>query len=296
MRVVFSSIFYPVFMGGYILAALKRRKDVELFTTGPFTGDWIPWNGGMTVKAKFKPDLPMPSQWIGMRPPIAYVESKLPWKADVWIQVDAGFYLEGYPLYGVNCFVATDPHVLSYDRQRLLADKFFCMQQVYAKPGDLYLPYAYDPEWHRPEKQPKEFDACLIGLHYQQRDALVNALKAKGRSVYYNIGPAYEQARAFYNQSKIGLNWSSLQDLNARAFELLAFGLPAVMNRVPDMTGFFRDGVDYMGFDSLEEAVQAAEYLLDNPKLADQIAKSGRKAVAPHTWDARVEEILSKCQ
>jgi hypothetical protein len=64
--------------------------------------------------------------------------------------------------------------VLNYDRQRQLADFFFNMQLEYSKNGDIYLPYAYSPDVHYLEEVEKEYDVCMIGLHYQQRTELVN--------------------------------------------------------------------------------------------------------------------------
>lgn len=92
MRVVLSSLWYPMSISRYIEKALRRRPDVELFTAGPYTGTWIPWQGGMNLPARYaiQPDLAFP---LGNEPPvipITFVENKLPWLPDLWIQVDAG--------------------------------------------------------------------------------------------------------------------------------------------------------------------------------------------------------------
>jgi hypothetical protein len=294
MRIVFTGMFYPVFMGAYFLAALKRRRDVELFTVGPYTGDQIPWGGGMYCKHMYKPDVELPTSFLNSRPPIGLVEHRLPWKPDLWIQADAGFSFSGKPKDGKNFIIATDPHVLNYDPARADADKFFCMQKCYAKPGDEYLPYAYDPVWHsRMAVAEKKHDACLLGLHYPQRDRLVNGLRMAGKVVVYDLGPSYDDARLLYNQSRIGLNWSSLQDLNARAFELPAYGIPAVMNQVPDIGEFFEPDVDFAQFTTLQEAVEKSVYLLDHPEAAHAMAESGHKKVRKHTYDARIDQVLS---
>jgi hypothetical protein len=83
--------------------------------------------------------------------------------------------------------VATDPHALNYDRQRQLADFFFNMQTPYMENGDIYLPYAYDPTVHYPVEIDKLYDVCMIGLHYPQRDQLVNHLIDRDLSVLMNI-------------------------------------------------------------------------------------------------------------
>lgn len=296
MRIVLSGLFYPLAMLKYFLAALERRDDVELFTAGPYSGTWIPWNGGMQLPAKYaiQPDLPIIAGPVQAHPalPISYVETELPWVPDAWIQIDAGWYLRDKPTRGKNIIVATDPHVIDYDGRRQVADTLYCMQTPYMRAGDQYLPYAHDPIWHAPEEQPRNHDVCLLGLHYQNRNTLVEQLRARGVDVYYELGPCFDEARALYNQAPIGLNWSSLQDLTARVFELLGMRRLAVVNRVPDLDRFFVDGADVLAFDTLEEAVDKVLYALAHPDEAEAIANQGHETVQPHTWDARVTEIL----
>jgi len=297
IRCVLTSIYYPMAILRYFEAALRRRPDVELFTVGPFTGPAIPWNGGMTLPQKYAiaPDLPLGNIVQG-NVPINYIETLLPWSPDLWLQVDAGFFLSGRPKSGLNAFVGTDPHVLDYSLQRALADKFFCMQAYYAQGRDEYLPYAYDPLWHAPEKQPRRYDVVLLGLHYENRNRLVSELKRQGVNVFYELGPVFDEARAIYNSAPLGLNWSSLNDLTARVFELLGMGRLAVVNRVPDLGQFFEDGRDLAAFDSLGEAVEKVLHYLAHPEQAAAIAHQGKKTVAPHTWDDRVEQIFKTCK
>lgn len=297
MRIVLGGIFYPVAMLRYFEAALRRRPDVELFTVGPYTGSWIPWNGGMHLPAKYahSPDLPLSYNDGFFSPvPIGFIENQLSWQPDIWLQVDAGWYLRGKPGRGKNIFVATDPHVLDYAAQRRLADIFYCMQTPYMQPGDYYLPYAYDPIWHAPEEQMQHYDICLIGLHYSQRNRLIGELRDRGLRIYYDLGPAFDEARVLYNQAPIGLNWSSKNDLTARVFELLGMARLAIVNRVPDLSRFFMDGKHLVVFDTLEEAVQKVIYYHEHPDEAGRIAGAGHRQVGPHTWDARVEQILNE--
>lgn len=292
MKIVLSGIFYPMAILRYFEAALKRRDDIELYTVGPYTGQSIPWNGGMNLPVKYAipPDLALPKMQEFV--PVGYIESQLPWTPDLWLQIDAGFRFQGKPVQGKNVIVGTDPHVLDYDSQRSFADTFYCMQTPYMKNGDEYLPYAYDPIWHKPEKQTQNYDVCLIGLHYEQRTELVEALKSKGLKVYYDLGPSFDEARALYNQAPVGLNWSSLQDLTARVFELLGMKRLAIVNRVPDLERFF-SGKDMFIFDTIEEAISDAQWAIDYPDEARKIAKTGYQTVQPHTWDARVETIIN---
>jgi spore maturation protein CgeB len=68
----------------------------------------------------------------------------------------------------------------------------------------------------------------------------------------------------------------------------------AVVNNVPDLPKFFRDGVDLVTFSSLEEAVEKILHYLANEEQLKTIAEQGHKTVKPHTWDARIEQILEE--
>lgn len=294
MKIVLSGTFYPMAILRYFEAALLRRDDVELFTVGPYTASWIPWNGGMHLPTKYakSPDYPLPSNMINTPLPVAMAQSTLPWQPDAWIQIDAGFHWQDKPAHGKNIIIGTDPHVLNYERQRAMSDTFFCMQTPYAKAGDEYLPYAYDPVWHWPEEQERTADVCLLGLAYMERNRLVERLRDAGLNVIYDLGPCFDEARALYAQVPIGFNWSSKQDLTARVFELLGMKRLAVVNWVPDLKRFFENGKHLIAFENLEAAVERILYYHNSPEEAKKIAAAGHEQVKPHTWDARIEQIL----
>lgn len=297
IKIGFVSIFYPLFMGRYMLEALLRRKDVEVWTAGPFTGRWIPWQGGMNLPQRYvyTPNLALPA---GTPSTLAWnqVEAAAPWEPDLWINVSSTLQTIGRPnaKYAV---IAADPHVLRYDDERRKANFFFNMQKPYMSPGDIWLPYGYDPIWHAQTTVPmaeRNIDCTLIGLPYANRTKLVDALKGRGRTVIYSIGDCYEDARAIYHRSVVGLNWSSLLDTTARCFEIMAYGIVPVLNRVPDLMELFRDGHDFLGFDTLEEALERVRLVMSDPDLAASIGENARRAVEPHSWDARMNQVLEE--
>ena len=300
MKIALVSTWYPMSISRYFERALKRRSDIELITVGPYTGQFIPWNGGMNLPAKYAipPTHPLPSQFImsgKIHPNLLKNYADLN-DVDLWIEVDAGFYLDPRPAHGMVAHVASDPHALTYDRQRQLADKFFCMQTPYMKDEDFYLPYAFDPTIHFPEDHTEKiYDACLVGLAYDHRVRLITVLSAMGLKIRHGIGDIFDEYRLAYNQSKIALSWSSLQDLPARVFEALGMGLPLVANRVPDMPTFFVDGEHYLGFSDITEAIFQVNRLMRDEDLRHQIADAGHRKVQPHTWDKRITQILSVC-
>ena len=295
MKIIVSGLFYPVTMMGYFIRALERRDDVELFLVGPYTGDWIPWNGGMRLPFKYvkTPDFPLPkelAQQVGLAP--SFIDSRLPWKPDLWLQIDAGWWLQR-PDAEVVAHIATDPHVLDYSKQREQCDYFFNMQRSYMKEGDIHLPYAFDPTVHRPLDMQKEYDGCLVGLQYETRTQLVRALFEAGYIVEYSIGAVYDEFNVLYNKSRVALNWSSLLDLNARTFEAMGMGIPLLTNRIPALDEFFEEGEHYLGFDSVPEAVRQFGRFIDVPSSAQYLADDAYKEViAKHTYDHRIQQIL----
>lgn len=302
LKIVISGLLFPLTMLHYFWRAFERRGDVELFVTGPFTGSWIPWNGGMFLEEKYVkiPTFPLPRSLIGQSPDPAIIERSLPWQPDLWIQIDAGFHFSRRPKVNQVVGVITDPHAISkeyYNSLRGQCDRSFCMQTPYMEPGDIYLPYAFDPEIHYPEDHIKIYDGCLIGLHYEQRSSLVKYLRLKNYSIYYDLGKVYDEYRTLNNKSKIILSWSSLKDLPTRVFEAMGMKRPLLTNRVPDLANFFVDGDHYVGFDTLPEAIEKFDWMIQNPETVEQMAESAyRKVIQFHTWDFRVKQILEACK
>lgn len=301
IKVLLLSIHYPLAMKSYFERALRRRDDVDLITCGPYTSTWIPWMGGMSLPPKYAvpPTIPLPFPPNIGSVNYEIVKSQLSqaWIPDIVLTIDAGIHWKYKPTDGVVVHVATDPHALNYDYQRTISDKFFNMQKVYSKDSDIFLPYAYDPTVHFHDNTvSKDSDAVLVGMPYEQRVRWVEELRRRGVSVLFENGPIFDEYRQLANRARIGLNWSSLQDMNARVFEIMAMGLLPVMNRVPDLGEFFQDGVHYLGFDEMEEAVSKVVWAKEHESDAKIRADQAHQAVKPHTYDARVEQILRECR
>jgi len=302
IKVVLLAIWYPLAMASYFRRALERRKDIELITTGPFTGTWIPWLGGMNIQQKYvhAPTLPLPFRPDIGRVPYEMVKTQLPsgFVPDLVLTVDAGIMWMTKPTQGIVAHVATDPHVLDYSNQRSWSDKFFNMQKVYMQGKDIYLPYAFDPTVHyRDDTVLKDTDAVLVGMPYANRVQLVNTLRSRGVTVIFENGPVFDDYRQLNNRATVGLNWSSMLDLNARAFELMGMGLCPVINRVPDLKEFFVEDVHYLGFNDLNEAVEKVLATKDNPEGTKVVAKNAYECVwkNEHTYDSRINQILMEC-
>ena len=299
IKVVLTAIWYPLCMGTYFWRALEQRDDIDLIVGGPFTGDWIPWNYGCHMPQKYikVPNIPLPKETIHQRIPSSVIEHQLPWEADLWIQVDAGWHLSTKPKAKVVAHVQTDPHVLKglYSTPKGYSDLKFCMQDEYRAPDEIYLPYAADNTvcYPMPEVE-KIYDACLIGLQYPTRNSLVGRLRSHGLQVKYTTGEIFDEYRLSYNQSKVALNWSTLNDIPCRFFEGMSMRLPVVSNVVGDIAKLgFVEGVDYVGFTSLEEADNKVMKILQDIDLRNWIAENGyHKVMEKHLYKHRVEQIL----
>jgi hypothetical protein len=299
LLIAVGGIHYPLSMMKYFIRALERRDDVELWTFGPFTGNWIPWNGGMQITPKYvqSPSFPLPQSAIGSPVSADLINPHFPKEPDLTLLIDAGWHPTTRPLGNIVATIKTDPHALSpahYSVPKNYSDICFSMQTPYMQNGDIYLPYAYDPTVHYPEELPYEHDVCMIGLHYQNRTALVNRLLSKDWKVYYSIGEIFDEYREIYNKSRVGINWASRLDMNARVWELAAMGVPAVQNTVPDMKTFFVSGDHYLEFTDVDGAEKQVIELLANPDRAIEMANRAMRKVEPHTYDARVQTILER--
>lgn len=297
-RVVLAFKAYPFCLANYYRRALERRNDVELFVMGEFFGQFIPWDSGMEIPMKYfnQVNLPLP---VGMNTPSwELIKSQLPWTPDLVLCVDAGFHFSGRPdvPYVV---VGTDPHVLGdwYKVPRRDADIFYSMQTSYMEAGDHFLNYSFDPYCHYPDDAvSEEYDCSIIGLHYPHRDEWVNRLRVKGVKVNYRIGDIYDEYREENNKAWIGLNWSSLEDVTARVFEICAMKLVPVLNRLPGLDKLgFEEGRHYLGFSTMEEAIEKVLWAMNNRPFAEQIALNAYQFVhqKDYTYDRNIKTILT---
>ena len=301
IKVLLLSIHYPLAMKNYWENAFRRNPNIELKTTGPYTGSFIPWMGGMTLPEKYAvpPTYPLPFKPNVGRIPYALVKAQLgEWIPDLVITINAGIDWTQKPTDGFVASVGTDGHCLDYTHSRKISDKFFNMHPKYAKPNDVLLSYAFDPKVHYAMSDvEKDMDAVLIGMPYPQRIEWVTALRARGVTVLFENGPIFDEYRVLNNRARIGLNWSSLGDLNARFFELLAFRLCVVADRCDDMERMgFIEGTHYLGFSNTQEAIDKVLWAKNNPDEAQMIANNGYQFVHSqnYTYDSLAQKVLDE--
>lgn len=309
MNIVIAGTHYSVTAAlMYITRAFKNRTDCKVVTVGPYPGLWMPWtkNGvaGMQMPESYDqtPDIPLQYDGGIQSAPITFIENRLPdgFIPDLWLDVNAGFYLDGRPKNGLRTRFLTDPHTGLrgiYNDTTHLYDYTFNPQANYANAGEIYLPYGADSVWHKriPDLE-RLYDVALIGNIYAHRVQLMNNLAGVCRT-FFELGPAQEDARRIYSQSFIGINWSSMDDLTARVFELMSLGNVPLINRVSRLNGLFEENTHYLGFSSEGEAIGKVRDILANPTEGEKIAQNAQEVIISnkHTWDDRVETILQVC-
>lgn len=305
MNIVLVGFYYPMAILRYFENALKRRKDINLLTSGIYTGTWIPWKGGIELPHKYaiQPDIPFTESQhfkrINGTPiiDIRMIEVALNYRnfnPDLWIIVDAGCNIDKRPRNGIVATIATDPHVLNYDHARSVSDYLFNMQEYFMKPGDILLPYAYDPGVHYPLEVNKLYDGVLMGLMYPNRIELATKLINKGYNIKIDTGLAFDEYREFCNRGLIGLNWSSREDIIARVYEYMAMRVPMITNRIPLIEKIVPDTVRGLLFDDVSSAVSQFERLYKDDDLREGIITRAYKWVTEggNTYDDRIEKVL----
>lgn len=307
LKVLLLNKWWPFTIGHYFLRALQRRSDVDLKTCGSFSGAYIPWRNGMVLPDKYvyTPDIPLPYAMERQDVDYDLVKAYLgDWIPDLIINTSSTCFWREKPSDGYSTAIAIDPHVLDYDPARKASDKFFNMQLVYSKPGDIYLPYAYDPTLHYEDVNVKKiYDVAMVGLEYPHRMALAAELEKRGLKVHIGIGDVFDDYRKVNNQAHIVLNWSTLDDLNARAFEAPMLGIP-VMNWCTDMQHFdFFQRIQTFPCDNngdnkskfISGAVEKAMWVMDNMHSARQFTDFARMDMQGERYDDRIQQILDMC-
>ena len=183
-----------------------------------------------------------------------------------------------------------------------------------------YLPEACNPRVHRAvelsaaEQATYGCDVMIAGTLYYYRQEilrqisgfdlrvwgsrpgwLLNRLSARheGREVVMaEKAKALRAARICLNT----LNFSEVNALNCRAFEIAGCGGFQLMTSAPVVSEHFEPGVELVTFDSVENLVEQIHHYLRNPQQAADIARRGQlRAHRDHTYESRLREILKVC-
>jgi hypothetical protein len=148
-----------------------------------------------------------------------------------------------------------------------------------------------------------DFDIGFVG-HLQPPDQsgrieLLDRLFREFPNFRLAFGVFHEDMARMYHQCKIGVNHAIRDDLNMRFFELASSGVPQLCDRrmvgLHDL-GFF-DGVHYIGYSSVDEAVEQVKRWLPRATGLEEMALMAYERVRRgHTYKHRVEKMLKQIE
>ena len=155
-----------------------------------------------------------------------------------------------------------------------------------------HLPVAYDPYTHYPRRKEQHNDVTFVGTKHEDRYFLTDVpnILIYGNGWGDTIFPVYDaKKRKVYAQAKIIVNHHVAGDTspNMRTFECLAMGSFLLSDIVPDYLD--RGMVKYNSFDDL---VTKIDYYIGHEDKRELIAAKGAALVKPHTYEARMAEMI----
>lgn len=200
---------------------------------------------------------------------------------------------------------ASDTH-LGYEYRLSMAKKadfVFCAQKRAVEEmkrdgvaNPIWLPHAVEPlAYPKFDIATKKFDVCFIGhVNSPNREEALDRLFTEIPN--FDYGQAlFEHAASRFGNAKIGFNYSMLDDLNMRTFEIMATGTMLLTNWIPTIEEVFEDGKHLVLYRSLDEMVDKVKYYLAHDEERERIAQAGyEEVIAKHTIQHRVDVMLNE--
>lgn len=169
----------------------------------------------------------------------------------------------------------------------------------------LYLPEGANPEVHRPLDVEKTFDVSFVGQCYENRPAVIAALRDAGIRVEA-FGPGWpsgplptEEMVRTYSRSRINLGFGGVAGhretycLKGRDFEVPMSGGLYLTEGHEELSPFFEVGKEIVTYRGIEDLIAKIRRLLANPGEAETIRSAGRaRALREHTWEMRFSKVL----
>lgn len=179
-----------------------------------------------------------------------------------------------------------------------------CCSWYEAEGGNaIFWPMGSDPDVFRPLE--KCLDVVFVGGRYGKRADLVRYLAARGISVTC-YGPGWPrgsvdaekmarvfgQARIILGNGNVGYN-DDILTLKQRDFDATMAGATYITSRNPDLGELFEEGREIEFYADFAECLDKVRRYLADPAAAASLGQAARKrALAEHTWAARVRELL----
>jgi spore maturation protein CgeB len=138
----------------------------------------------------------------------------------------------------------------------------------------------------------KNFQRTGVDLYSDKDDVRLIGVNYRGTVDYMHDMPKV------FRLSDINLNLTMCNirsGIPLRVWDIMGAGGFVLTNYQPEIPDFFENGKDLVFFDSFDDCVRKAEYYLAHEDERKCIAENGfKKVLAHHSYDARIEFILSK--
>lgn len=149
----------------------------------------------------------------------------------------------------------------------------------------------------RPIKDGRKPQVCFIGQssgRHPRRQRLLDAMRHHGVALLTQEATR-EASADLFAASVASFNASLNGDLNLRVFEVLSAGGCLLTDRLSPQSGLeliLREDRDYCAYDSPEELVDKARFLLREPAAALAIARAGNRTYTQSMLPRRQAEVL----
>jgi len=195
----------------------------------------------------------------------------------------------------------------------------------------LFTPLAYDPDYYHPlNNQEQDIDLYFVGALQPERLIMLNelckqldrykiriivdakmfshyrfftnhALRQTYPYLYRRVTDrvvGHHEINLLSNRARVCLNIMPQQatsGLNIRAYEICGSGAFQLINRNSVLNELFLENVEVATFSGMDELKEKVMYYLDRRNEAERgtlAVKGLKRAVADHTFDRRIEEML----
>ena len=159
-----------------------------------------------------------------------------------------------------------------------------------------WLPFACDPDVHRPFWALRKYDFVFIGNLDSDRQSFFEWL-SKSFSVLFRAGVFLEDMSRAYCSGGIGINISKAKEITMRVFEIMACNVllftDSSDNCISDL-GLLPE--EHFVVYSRENVINLGKKYLCNGSLQAKIARNGYELVREcHTYKHRMQELLRIC-
>lgn len=228
---------------------------------------------------------------------------------DLYLRIDHGDYKYDIPQdLHPAVFYAIDTHLKKpykkIKRQARHYDVIFCAQKEgvekirkETKIDTQWIPLGCDPQIHKKLALEKKYDIGFVGSQARKfpRGRLIDILKEKYPNSYFG-GAHFLKMCEIYSAAKIGFNYSIVNDINMRMFEIPACGCFLITNYIKD-NGFgelFENRKHLVIYRNEKELLELVDYYLKNDTERERIAAAGyERVVLNYTYEHGVQKMFN---